>query len=472
MKTGINRRQFLQQAVIGGAALGMMPSCMKPGKKSANKPNIIFVMADDLGYGDLGCYGQEKIKTPNIDRLASEGMRFTDCYAGSTICAPSRSVLLTGQHTGHTRVRGNMCPVGGTLGYKGTRQVRRMCLTDEDVTVGHVMQQAGYHTGVVGKWHVGAYDPKAGPLDRGFDEFTGWLINEADTGGYYPTRRVVNRTVVDVPVGPDNKRPYTTDMCTDEAISFITQSGRDNKPFFLYLAYNNPHSPLQVPDLGPYANMDWPEHIKIYAAMIHRLDQNIARLMQCLKEQGLDEKTVVFFCSDNGPRSEPQDIQTEVVEFFDSNGPLRGYKRDLYDGGIRVPMIVRAPGRIPAGTTRDVPWYFADVMATAAALGGGQVPQNTDGISLVPVFSGQQNDVGERFLYWEYFEKGFQQTVRWGKWKALRLEKNGPLELYNIPDDIGEQHNIADQHPDVILKIEEYLKTARTESENWPLESF
>jgi arylsulfatase A-like enzyme len=467
MNNKVSRRRFLQQAAMG-TAFGIMSSCMQFKRKS-DKPNIIFIMADDMGYGDLGCYGQKMIKTSNIDRLASEGMRFTDCYAGSPICAPSRSVLLTGQHTGHTRVRGNMCEVGGTLGYKGTRQVRRMSLTDKDVTVGHVMQQADYHTGVVGKWHVGAYDPKAGPLDRGFDEFSGWLINEADTGGYYPTRRVVNRSVVDVPAGSDGKRPYSTDICTDDAIAFITKNGGRDKPFFLYLAYNNPHSPLLVPDLGPYADKDWPEHYKIYAAMIHRLDQNIARLMQSLKEQGLDEKTVVFFCSDNGPRSEPRDFQTEVAEFFDSNGPLRGYKRDLYDGGIRIPMIVRAPGRVPAGTTRDVPWYFADVMATAAELGGGQDPQNIDGTSLAPVLLGNQNDVGQRFLYWEYFEKGFQQAVRWGKWKALRLKKDAPLELYNLSKDIGEQHNIANQHPEVIRQIEAYLKTARTESENWPV---
>jgi arylsulfatase A-like enzyme len=464
----LNRRAFLKRMAWTTAAVAL-PTHVCKATERQTRPNIIFVMADDMGYGDPGCYGQKRIATPNIDRLAQEGICFTDCYAGAPICAPSRSVLMTGQHTGHTRVRGNMCPVGGSVGYKGSTKVRRMSLTPEDKTVGHVLREVGYHTGLVGKWHLGAYDPTAGPLDRGFDEFTGWLINEAQTGGYYPKQRVVNRKVVDVPARPDGSRPYSTDMCTDEAIEFIKKNGTGETSFFLYLAYNNPHSPLEVPDLGPYKDKDWPEHCKTYAAMIHRLDVNLGRLIQSLKDMGIDEETVVFFCSDNGPRSEPQAIQTEVAEFFDCNGPLRGYKRDLYDGGIRVPMIVRAPGRIRPGVTSDVPWYFADVMATVADLAGTHAAPNTDGTSIAPVLLGKQDDVGRRFLYWEYFESGFQQAVRWGQWKALRLKRDEPLELYDLSKDIGEQNNVAAQHPDVIREIETYLKTARTESENWPL---
>ena len=431
------------------------------------KPNILFILADDQGYGDLGCYGQQKIATPCIDRIASAGMTFTNCYAGSTICAPSRSVLMTGQHTGHTRVRGNMCTVGGTLGDKNGRPVRRMCLTGQDETVGHVMQRAGYRTGIIGKWHLGAYDPNAGPLDRGFDAFTGWRITVDGSSGYYPKRLVVGREIREIAPLSDGSKPYATDLYTDEAIAFIERN--KDKPFFLYLAYNNPHSPLEVPDLGPYKDKDWPQHCKIYAAMNHQLDQNVGRLMQTLEDLQLDEKTVVFFCSDNGPRSEPTVIQTEVSEFFNSNGPLRGYKRDLYEGGIRVPMIARWPGRIPAGTRRDVPWSFTDVMATIAQLGGGDPSPQSDGDSMVPVLLGDRQDLGDRFLYWEYFEKGFQQAVRWGRWKALILERGGPMELYNLHQDIGERNNIADQHPEIVKQIEAYLKTARSESVNWPL---
>ncbi len=464
----ISRREFLHRMAIGAATVSMS-QYLRAAEISGNKPNIIFILVDDMGYADLGCYGQKKIQTPNIDKIAGEGIRFTDCYSGSTICAPSRSVLMTGQHTGHTRVRGNMCTVGGTIGYKGNRQVRRMCLTDDDITVGRVLQKAGYRTCLVGKWHLGAYNPDAGPLDRGFDEFYGWTINAAGTGGYYPAQRYRNRELYDM-TGNQNGRQnqYSTGICTNEAIDFLKNNKQRN--FFLYLSYNNPHSPFQVPDLGPYKDKDWPEHVKIYAGMIHRLDQNIGKLMQTLKELQINEKTVVFFCSDNGPRSEPTQQQTEVSDFFDSNGPLRGYKRDLYEGGIRVPMIVRWPGKISAGTTSDLPWYFADVLPTIANLAGAKPPKNIDGRSVVPVLLGKQNDLGDRFLYWEYFESGFQQAVRWKQWKAIRLKRGEPLVLFDLSKDLAEEHDIATEHPEVIEQIEQYLKTARKESENWPLE--
>ncbi len=468
MKRNMNRRRFLQRLAWGAAATSLSYR-LKAANLTDDRPNIIYIMVDDMGYGDLGCFGQKHIRTPNIDKMSSEGVRFTNCYAGSTICAPSRSVLMTGQHTGHTRVRGNMCRVGGSLGYKGTRQVRRMYLTDEDRTVGHVLQKAGYRTALIGKWHIGAYNPDAGPLDRGFDEFYGWSIRVGQTGGYYPAKRHRNREVIDVPGNQNGQRNrYSTDICTDEAIEFLNKN-KDGR-FFLYLSYNNPHSPLEVPDLGPYKDKDWPEHIKIYAGMVHWLDLCIGRVLQTLKELQIDGKTIVFFCSDNGPRSEPTGQLTEVAEFFDSNGPLRGYKRDLYDGGIRVPMIVRWPGKIRASTTSDVPWYFADVLPTAADLAGVKPPGNIDGVSVVPILRDQMRDLGDRFLYWEYFESGFQQAVRWRNWKAIRLKRGEALVLFDLSKDVSEQNNVASAHPEVIESIEEYLKTARTESLNWPLD--
>ncbi len=465
----ISRRSFIQKMAVGAATVSF-PFQLRAADVFSNRPNIVFILADDLGYGDLGCYGQKKIQTHNIDRLASEGVRFTQSYAGSTICAPSRSVLMTGQHTGHTRVRGNMCIVGGSVGYKGKQQVRRMYLTEEDVTVGHVLQKAGYRTCLVGKWHLDGYNPNAGPLDRGFDEFYGWLINTAETSGYYPAKRYHNRELYDVPGNQNNARSYyETDKCTQEAIEFLKNN--KNRRFFLYLAYNSPHSPLEAPDLGPYANEDWPVHLKTYAAMVYRLDQSVRKVMQTLKELKLDEKTIVFFTSDNGPRSEPAQQLTEVAEFFDSNGPLRGYKRDLYEGGIRVPMIVRWPGRVPAGTTSELAWYFADFLPTAAELAAAEPPKNIDGMNVLPAFLSPIRAMSnERFLYWEYFEGGFQQAIRWQNFKAIRLKLGEPLLLFDLSEDLDEQHDVADKHPDVVSRIEEYLKTARTESSNWPLQ--
>jgi arylsulfatase A-like enzyme len=463
----MNRRVFLQKVALGAAAL----SASSPAKGfEAQKPNIIFIMADDMGYGDLGCYGQKKFRTPNIDRIAAEGMRFTDCYAGSTVCAPSRSVLMTGQHTGHTRVRGNMCRAGGTVGYKGSRKVRRMNLTDRDQTVGHVLQRAGYRTGIIGKWHLGGYDENAGPLDRGFDEFYGWLTRTSETINptYYPTKRYRNRQLYDIAENQNGKSGYYhTDICTDEAVAFLKNNHK--RPFFLYLAYINPHDPLVVPDLGPYADKDWPEPMKTYAAMIHRLDESIGRIMSLLKELRIDENTIVFFCSDNGPRSGGSRTLTEVAEFFNSNGPFTGYKRDMNEGGIRVPMIARWPGKVGAGKVNSTPWYFADVLPTIADIAKAKTPAKIDGISMLATLLSESQETSERFLYWEFFERGFQQAIRWKNYKAIRLKTDQPLLLFDLSKDPAESNDIAKQHPEVIATIGNYLKTARTDSPNWPI---
>ncbi len=437
----------------------------------AEKPNVIFILADDMGYGDLSCFGQELFETPNIDRLAEEGMRMTSCYAGSAVCGPSRSVLMTGQHMGHTRVRANSCKVGGTLGYKGERQVRRMNLLNEDLTVGNMMQDAGYRTGLVGKWHLGGYDPGAAPNNRGFDEFYGWLTSNGNTHNYYPTQRYRNEELYDIPENQDGKQGvYMTDKCTDEAISFIENN--QDKPFFLYLAYNNPHVPLVVPDLGPYADVDWIDNNKIYAAMIHRLDQNIERLMQSLKDKGVDENTIVFFCSDNGPRGNYSKELTDLADFFDSNGPLRGYKRDLYEGGVRVPMIVRWPGKIKPGTESDVPWYFTDIMPTLADLVNTPVPEVADGVSVLPVLLEKNYTHDDRYLYWEFYEGGYKQSIRWNNWKGIRMKKDAALELYDLNTDLSEEHDIASEYPGIVLQIEEMMAKEHVDSENYPMSEY
>ena len=474
----LSRRHFLKTTVglaAGGMIGGGVERVLSETSEGGKRPNIVFILADDLGYGDLGCYGQKKIKTPNLDRMATEGIRFVQAYAGSTVCAPSRSVLMTGQHTGHTRVRGNMCVRGGTVGYKGKRQVRRMNLTDQDRTVADVLREAGYRTCLIGKWHLEGSVPDAIPLNRGFDEFFGWQMWAEQTfrpSYYFPAFRLHNRQIVAVPENADGKRGlYETDLVFRQACEFIDRSAAGKQPFFLYLAPIAPHDPLESPDAGPYADEPWPANMKTYAAMVSYLDLGVGRVLESLKAAGIDQQTVVFFCSDNGARSSGSKPLTEVAQFFRSSGPLTGYKRDMYEGGIRVPMIVRWPGKIPAGTTSEAICYFADFLPTAADLAGITPPKEIDGVSVVPSLLGRkQDELTQRFLYWEFFffGRGFQQAVRWGPWKAVRLAPDKPLELYNLVGDVGETKNVAREHPEIVRRIEEYLKTARTESENWP----
>ena len=434
---------------------------------SKQKPNIVFILADDLGYGDVGVYGQKKILTPNIDQLAKEGTRFTDFYAGAPVCSPSRGSILTGLNTGHATIRGNATDQGGIAGKKGKNVVYRANLTQEDYTIGNLMQDAGYRTSLVGKWHVDGYDSLATPLQRGFDQFSGWLINVPSTyaSTYWPGHRIINGKLVPVmPNANGQKGYYEANMCTDEALAYLKTQEKGDKPFFLMLNYNNPHSPLEVPDLAIYKDKDWPEDMKIYAAMVHYLDQSVGRLKDYLVKSGLSKNTIVFFSSDNGPRSEPTTRLKAVSEFFGSNGKLKGYKRDLYEGGIRIPFIAWAPFIKNVPKTSAVPGYFPDIMPTFAALAGKTSGYHTDGISILPAIKGEKAK-SDRFLYWEFFELGFEQAVRYGKWKGVK--RKGKLELYDLSKDIGETSNLAANYPDVTKKIEGYLSTARTESPYW-----
>lgn len=431
-------------------------------------PNILFILTDDLGYGDVGSYGQSIIPTPRFDQLAQEGMLFTSAYAGAPVCGPSRSVLMTGQHTGHTTVRGNNTHVGGI---RGSRSQKRANLSEDDITLGHTLGKAGYHSALIGKWHLDGNNPNAGPLDRGFDEFHGWLISEPDTynpSNYYPAKRFRNRELYEIEENRNrNNGLHHTDMCINEAISFLDNN--QENPFFLYLAFNLPHNGYMAvpPDFDPFGDKDWPDQIKLYGAMVSYMDYAIGVVLDHLDELGLAENTLVFLTSDNGPRSDYRPHLHTMVEFFNSNGPLRGYKRDLYEGGIRVPMIVRWPGHIAAGAESDEPWYFADVMPTLAAVASTEVPENIDGVSVLPTLLGENQNLADRFLYWEFHERGFKQAVRWKNYKAVRLGVKAPLELYDLNEDIGETNDIAAENPGVITTIEEYLTTARTESPYW-----
>lgn len=427
--------------------------------QQARKPNIIFILADDLGYGDLGCYGQKKIKTPNLDRLAKQGMRFTQAYAGSTVCAPSRCALMTGRHTGHCTVRGNAL----------------VPLRAEDVTVATLLKRLGYVTGLIGKWGLGEPGTTGVPNRQGFDTFFGYL-NQRHAHNYYPDYLWRNEEKVLLPgnVVENNvaskRDKYSHDLFADEALQFVEKNKA--KPFFLYLSFTIPHANneagkkgMEVPSDEPYSNEPWPQPQRNHAAMITRMDRDIGRLLEKLQELGLDEHTIIFFTSDNGPHQEGGGDPM----FFRSSGPLRGFKRSLHEGGLRVPMIVRWTGRVPAGDTNPHVWAFWDFLPTAVELAGGQSPKDGDGISVVPTLLRQGKQRQHEFLYWEFHERGSQQAVRMGDWKAIRTKLGGPLELYDLAKDLGEDKNIAGQHPDVIARIEAYLRTARTESPQWPL---
>lgn len=427
--------------------------------QAAPRPNLILILADDLGYGDLGCYGQTRILTPNLDRMAAEGIRFTSAYAGSTVCAPSRCSLMTGLHTGHARTRGNRFP--------------DLPLRPEDVTVAEVLKGAGYRTALVGKWSLGELGSTGYPTRKGFDEWFGYF-SQLHAHNYYPEHLLDGEKayICRGNMGMQ-RRDYAPDLFTARALEFLEKQDGSN-PFFLHLCYTVPHANnemgrdtgdgMEVPSYGPYANRPWPQPEKGFAAMITRMDSDIGRILETLKRRGLDDNTLVLFTSDNGPHREGG----HDPNFFESSGPLRGIKRDLYEGGIRVPMIARWPARIRGGQTSDFPWAFWDVLPTLAELAGAKAPPGLDGMSVVPALTGQAQKPHEHF-YWEFHEGGFAQAVRLGPWKGVRKGIDGPIELYNLEEDISERRNLAADRPAIVREIERLMRESRTESEFWPV---
>ncbi|MBP7935955.1 MAG: arylsulfatase [Phycisphaerae bacterium] len=424
------------------------------GYQSPSRPNVILILADDLGYGDLGCYGQKLIDTPRLDRMAAEGMRFTQFYAGSTVCAPSRCCFMTGLHTGHARVRGNSL----------------VPLRPEDTTVAEVLKRAGYATGIVGKWGLGEPDTTGVPNLKGFDFWFGYL-NQVHAHNYYPDYLWRDQERYPLAANRDGRKGcYTHDLFTEEALSFLQRNC--HRPFFLYLSYTIPHANnelgaktgdgMEVPDYGSYRDREWTSAHKGRAAMITRMDRDVGRLLDRLEELGLDRRTLVLFTSDNGPHKEGG----TKPAFFNAGGSLRGIKRDLYEGGIRVPLVVRWPGQVQPGQVSKHVWAAWDFLPTMADLAGVKEPAGLDGISMMPTIRGQPQR-GHDFLYWEFHEGGFFQAVRMGGWKAVRKGLTGRMELYDLAADVGEQHNVAAAHADIVARIEEYLKTARRESTEW-----
>lgn len=442
------------------------------------KPNIIFIMADDLGYGDLGCYGQEKIKTPQLDKMADEGMRFTDFYAGNTVCAPSRYSLMTGKHPGHAHVRGNF-EVGAWHSFLG-----QLPIPEEDITLFDILKKEGYKTAAYGKWGLGRAESSGAPDRNGVDDFYGYNC-QRQAHSYYPYYLEGNRGEKLWLGGNDRKdggMHYSHDLITEKAMDFLKEN--KDRPFFLYLPYTLPHTPFMVPELGIYDNENWDVNLKKQAAMISRLDRDVGRILNLLKTLGIDENTIVFFTSDNGAHGDGG-----TVDFFNACGPLRGRKTDLYEGGIRIPMIVRWPGKVSGGTTSDHAAAFWDIMPTFAEIANGQLPaQNTDGISFLPELLGKKQSTHE-FLYWEYYNTDYQwtpdfettqhqlksQAVRMDEWKAVRhnLRKDfrneavdfAPVELYNLDNDISESNNLAEKHPELAKKMLNVMNTEHEPSE-------
>jgi len=439
----------------------------KPQRTATRSPNIVLIIADDLGVYDLGAYGQQKIQTPHMDDFARQGVRFTEAYGGAPICAPSRCALVTGRHMGHATIRDNFVLAGGIVGHKGKSLVRRGNLAPQERTVATYLQAAGYRTGLVGKWHLDGYSPDAVPTEHGFDEFHGWLTQTESTQGYFPTQWYSNRTLGDLPDNAGGRQGlYETDLCTDQACDFIRR--HRNEPFFLMLAYNAPHSPYVTPALVEASGQPWGKSEKTYAAMVEMLDMGIGSVMRTLAENGLDEETIVFVTSDHGPRSEPTPEQTEVVRFFGSHGPLRGYKRDLYEGGIRVPLLVRAPGRIMAGRKDATPIYHPDFLPTALRLAGLPAPADIDGRDMTgPILSAVPTP--DRLLYWETYEPSFWQAARLGRWKAVRPPRTQQVELYDLSQDPSETHDLAATRPDVVRRLARQMREQRRPSAEYPV---
>ncbi len=398
-------------------------------KNRTEKPNIILILADDFGFGDLGSYGQKLAKTPNLDRLAREGMRFTNAYASAPVCAPSRASLMTGLHQGHAYIRGNNDKDGNRVSFR-----------PEDVTVAEVLKRAGYRTGIIGKWGLGEPETAGIPNKKGFDYFFGYL-NQNLAHNYFPDYLWQNNDKVQL-----GGKSYSADLFGQQALDFIRRERKG--PFFLYLAVTLPHANnelnrrtgngMEIPSDTPYSNEKWTQQNKNFAAMVTKLDCQVGEIMGLLKKLGIDNDTIVIFSGDNGPQG--PDEGSYDAAFFNSTGGLRGLKRSVYEGGIREPTIVRWPGRVRAGAVNNVVWSQYDLFPTFADVAKTKLPAGLDGTSVLPYWLGKRSAHGA-YLYWEFHEGGFVQAVRMGRWKAVRKGLNGKIELYDLRTDITESHD-------------------------------
>ncbi len=486
----ITRRSFLRSTAFGTLAMAVAPGKITEafGNNSPNalftfgapsvsldevkgsKPNIIFIMADDLGYNDLSIMGQKRFRTPGLDRMAEEGMIFTDHYSGSTVCAPSRAAFLTGQHTGHLWQRGN-----GQIEFRPD---------PDDITIATQLKEAGYHTAMIGKSGLACNSNNATlPNEKGFDHFFGFLAHGA-AHRFYPTTLYRNGNAVDYPENSGRYgETYTGDEFLADTLEYLEQRGNESQPFFLHLAIQQPHADLAVPEkfrqpyMGQFEENPWTQPnagytcqshpAATYAGMISYADHTVEKVLQKLRELGIDEDTLVIFSSDNGSYSEGG----YHYSVHESNSPFRGGKRDFYDGGIRVPTIAWWPGKIRAGRRTNHISAFWDFPPTALELAGKSIPEYMDGISYLPtLLSRPEQQEQHKYLYWEFYEQNGKQAVRYGKWKGVRLNvkdnRYGPIELYDTQNDISESSNLADEYPDVVAQIAGFMEEAHEEPES------
>ena len=441
---------------ITGAVLALW--CFAAGAAEV-KPNVVFILSDDLAQGDLGCYGQKLIETPSIDRMAAEGMRFTQAYCGTSVCAPSRTSLMTGLHSGHAPVRGNWEIAPGEGQYP---------LPAATVTVAEVLRTAGYRTACMGKWGMGMFETEGSPLKQGMERFFGYNC-QRHAHSYFPTHLYDDARRIDLP-GNDGKgvgKTYAQDLIQAAVLKWVREV--KDQPFFLFYAVTLPHGRHEIDDFGIYRDKPWTKEQKAYAAQVSRLDRDVGQLLGLLKELGIEDRTLVMLAGDNGSSFAPQ---SPIGSLFKqaANG-LRGYKRGLYEGALRQAAVARWPGTVPAGKVNDEPWAFWDFLPTAAELAGAAIPAEcrTDGVSLVSMLKGGKGVKRDRF-YWELHEGTPIQAVRFGDWKAV---KNGPkraIELYDLASDPGESRDVAAGHPEEVAKAAEMLETSRTANPDWPLD--
>lgn len=427
--------------------------------ESTERPNVIFILSDDLAQGDVGCYGQKRIKTPRLDEMASEGMRFTQAYSGTGVCAPSRTSLMIGKHMGHSPIRANreVQPEGQKPLPAGT------------YTVANLFKDHGYSTACVGKWGMGMFDTTGSPLKVGFDHFFGYNC-QRHAHSYFPTYLYHDDARFELP-GNNGKTEgaiYAQNLIADETVRWV--KANHDRPFFLYYSITLPHGRHEIDDQGIYKNEPWTEQQKNYAAQVTRLDADVGRLLDTIRELNLDKKTLIMIAGDNGSSFAGN---SEIGRLFDQTmgGKLRGFKRSLYEGGLRQACIARWSGVIPAGKVSDDPWAFWDFLPTCAELLGANLPTHvkTDGVSIVSLLKGGSAPRRDYF-YWELHESGPSlQAVRFGDWKGVKTGKSGELELYDLKSDLAESTNVAKQHPDVVARAMRLMEEARDEHPDWPL---
>lgn len=476
------KNDLLLVGILGlGVVLGSLTGCGTDNQQEeVTSPNIIFIMADDMGYNEPGCYGQEIIKTPSIDRIATEGIRFTQHYSGSPVCAPSRCVLLTGKHTGNSYVRNNFEVKGGD-GFWGQKP-----LSDSTITIAELLKSKGYATAAIGKWGLGKTGSEGDPNRQGFDLFFGFNC-QRHAHNHYPRFLIRNQDTVWL---EGNNREltgeqYSQDLFVEEALKFINSN--KNKPFFLYLPFAVPHLAIQVPEEsleeykgiipeGDYVHKGYLKHPfprAGYAAMITHMDKGIGQIMALLEELNIEDNTLIIFTSDNGPTYDR--IGGSDSEFFKSAGVFRGLKGSVYEGGIRVPFVARWPGKIKPGTTNDLVCAFQDILPTLSEVAGvsDKIPDDINGISFAPTLLGKDKQEEHEYLYMEFAAYGGQQMVRMGDWKGVRqnmFKDSLQIELYNIAEDIGEQNDVSEQYPEIVEQIRKIMKEARIPSKEFPFE--